>query len=50
MNREEQAAALARLIKRSSQGTSWCSTQPLTIARYLLTHGVLLPAPETEKK
>lgn len=41
-------AELARLIKRATEGRSWCSTRPLTIARYLLARGVTLPTEEEQ--
>lgn len=34
---------LARLIKRATNGRSWCSTRPATIAAYLIAHGITVP-------
>jgi hypothetical protein len=43
---DEQAAKMARLIKFAvlAGGRGWCSTSPITIARYLIDQGVTLPA------
>jgi len=40
-----RAHHLALLIKAAPAGRSWCSTRPITIARYLLAHGVDLTFP-----